>query len=95
MYIFTEFEHDSPGCGIPPGTTVVEIGDDDKTPPVYRRIRKSHPGKAQQSSFIAGECGCVFDDDDYLEPYDFAVYSVSRKTWFHTLNYLGRLISCD
>ncbi|MCE5165727.1 hypothetical protein HAX54_011908, partial [Datura stramonium] len=144
-YIFIESEHDFPGCGIPPGTTVVEIGDDDKTHAVYRRTRNRSPGKAQQSPFIVGsglsELGLVSvkrvkgmsllipsitvpmdyrviqvfssfadegmitkmgsvavysDDDDYLEPtYDFEVSSVSRKTWFHTLNYLERPISCD
>ncbi|MCD7451447.1 hypothetical protein HAX54_011855 [Datura stramonium] len=35
-------------------TLVVEIGDDDKTPAVYRRNRNRCPGKAQQSPFVAG-----------------------------------------
>ncbi|MCE5165822.1 hypothetical protein HAX54_012491 [Datura stramonium] len=53
-YTFTESEHESPECGIPPGSTVVEIGDDDKTPVVYRRTRNRRPGKAQQSPFVIG-----------------------------------------
>ncbi|MCD7461076.1 hypothetical protein HAX54_045101 [Datura stramonium] len=53
-YTFTGSEHDSPECGIPPGSTIVEIGDDDKTPVVYRRTRNRRPGKAQQSPFVAG-----------------------------------------
>ncbi|MCD7446759.1 hypothetical protein HAX54_015663, partial [Datura stramonium] len=109
-----ESEHDSPECGIPSGSTVVEICDDDKTLAVYRRTGNRHPGKAQQSLFVAGsslsEFGSISvkrvkgrgsmvvysDDDGYFEPtYDFEVSSVSKKTWFHTLNYPGRLISCD
>ncbi|MCD7469190.1 hypothetical protein HAX54_008041 [Datura stramonium] len=35
IYTFTESEHDSRECEISPGSTVVEIGDDDKTPAVY------------------------------------------------------------
>ncbi|MCD7462014.1 hypothetical protein HAX54_047581 [Datura stramonium] len=34
-YTFIKSEHDSPECGIPPGSTVGEIGDDDKTFAVY------------------------------------------------------------
>ncbi|MCD7473355.1 hypothetical protein HAX54_015180 [Datura stramonium] len=53
-YTFTESKHDSPECGILPGSTVVEIGDDDKTSAVYWRTRNRLPGKVQQSSFVAG-----------------------------------------
>ncbi|MCD9642033.1 hypothetical protein HAX54_028622 [Datura stramonium] len=52
-YTFTESEHNSPKCGIPPGSTVVEIGDDDKSLAVYRRNRNRRPGKAQQPPFVA------------------------------------------
>ncbi|MCD7450621.1 hypothetical protein HAX54_007595 [Datura stramonium] len=59
-YTFTESEHDSPECGIPPGSTIVEIGDDDKMPVIYQRTRNRRPGKAQQSPFVAGSGLCEF-----------------------------------
>ncbi|MCE3215987.1 hypothetical protein HAX54_004296 [Datura stramonium] len=120
--------------------TYVAIEADDT-----QRTGSRHPGKAQQSPFVAGFGLCEFgsvsikcvkgrslpmpritfpldygfiqafssfvdegmitkmgsvavysDDNDYLElSYDFEVSSFSRKTWFHTLNYLGRPISYD
>ncbi|MCD9639816.1 hypothetical protein HAX54_024559 [Datura stramonium] len=53
-YTFTNYENDSPECGILSGSTIVEIYDDDKMPAVYRRTRNRCPGKAQQMPFVPG-----------------------------------------